>query len=473
MSTSQFSSFQISRADEDVLAKDGYFSQIIGKRAAAWIDISLPRIQPERIILLGLSSESASYLRAVLPPEKLVVVDTEAELLALPFTAGSPEPLKCRSSQAIEGLLSAKSQKLPLTFSEDAADLPSRRLDGKPGMILLENGFDIGEVATINYAVTIDADVAIVAEVHREEIQSLPRQLQAWSKDRSSPPLRETRKKITDRIKGLDFTEYQFATFFTVGLPYGLILENRIPFTHVPNGPYCGVFIADSIVEASAPMEIGNALLFAIDEFIADETKDVGTALDRSNFLVTALIGKDATYNNLDKFGAHLPYDLLHISSHGGETDGYFVKQQFEDRDGKPHTIEYFEVVSFSEEAASEPGKVQLGRKLIYAALDGVPWADRPLSKYAQYVGDDMMEALRKEKGKLKRTPVSIPIALSCHIKCYQSFHKVPSITLPRSAARSSSTTRARRHTNSLCRSSELEPGSTSARFGTLGTKLL
>jgi hypothetical protein len=35
-----------------------------------------------------------------------------------------------------------------------------------------------------------------------------------------------------------------------------------------------------------------------------------------------------------------------------------------------------------------------------------------------------MMEALKENKDKLKRTPVSIPIALSCHIKCYQSFHQ-------------------------------------------------
>jgi hypothetical protein len=414
----------LDRNHEEALTKDGYFTQIIGKRTATWINNSLARIQPDRIILLGLSDASASYLRAVLPAEKLIVVNTETELLAFSFAAGKPEPLTCRPSQAIEGLLRAKSQRVPLAFSENAPDLPSNKLDGKSALILLENAFDIGEVATINYAASIDADVVIVPEVQREEIQSLPRQLQAWSKDRSSPALREPRKKITDRIKCLDFTKYQFATFFTVGLPYGLILENIIPFTHVPNGPYCGVFIADSIVEANAPMEIGNALLFAIDEFITDETKDVATALDQSNFLVTELIGKGATYNNLDKFGGHLPYDLLHICSHGGETDGYFVKQQFEDRDGKPHTIEYFEVVSFSEEAAAEPGNVKVERKMIFAALDGVPWVDRPLSKYARYVGDDMMEALKEDKDKLKRTPVSIPIALSCHIKCYQSFHQ-------------------------------------------------
>ena len=278
----------LDRPHEEAPSKDDYYTQIIGKRAATWINNSLVRIQPDSIILLGLSDASASYLRAILPSEKLVVVKSENELLALPFASGKPEPLTCRPSQAVEGLLRAKSQGVPLAFSDHAAELPHQKLDGKSGLILLENTFDIGEVAIINFAVSIDADVAIVPEVKREGLQSLPRQLQTWAKDRSSPALRETRKKITDRIKGLDFTKYQFATFFTVGLPYGLILKNIIPFTHVPNGPYCGVFIADSIIEATnAPMEIGNALLFAIDEFTTDENKDVATALDQSNFLVS------------------------------------------------------------------------------------------------------------------------------------------------------------------------------------------
>jgi hypothetical protein len=204
----------LDRPHEEVLGRDGYFTQIIGKRVVTWVNNSLARIQPDHIILLGLSDASASYIHAVLPAERLVVVDTEAQLLALPFAAGKPEPLKCKPSQAIEGLLRAKSQNVPLAFSENAPDLPCQKLDGKAGLILLENAFDIGEVATINYAASIDADVVIVPEVQREEIQSLPRQLQAWSKDRSSPALRETRKKITKRIEGLDFTKYQFATFF-------------------------------------------------------------------------------------------------------------------------------------------------------------------------------------------------------------------------------------------------------------------
>jgi hypothetical protein len=114
----------------------------------------------------------------------------------------------------------------------------------------------------------------------------------------------------------------------------------------------------------------------------------------------------------------------MHICSHGGETDGYFVKQEFEDRDARLHTIEYFEVVSFSPGGGYDPDKVRVERKMIFATLDGMPWIQRPLSIYPRYVGDDMMQALRNNDESVKRIHVSVPIALSCHIKCYQSFHQ-------------------------------------------------
>ncbi len=135
------------------------------------------------------------------------------------------------------------------------------------------------------------------------------------------------------------------------------------------------------------------------------------------------MIGRDATNENLNNYGSYLPYDLLHICSHGGETEGYFVKQEFKDRDGKDHTIEYFEVVSFSLEGAMDPDKVKVERKIIFATFDGLPWLQKPLSLYPRYVGDDLIRALRDDD-EVKRTPVSLPIAMSCHIKCYQSFHQ-------------------------------------------------
>ena len=227
--------------------------------------------------------------------------------------------------------------KRPLAYADSAPALPSRQLHGKKGLILLENPADVGEVSIANYAISIDADVVVAEAVERNQLQSLPRHLHAWAADRSSTALREVRKKVTDRIHGIHFAAYEFATFFTAGLPYGLVLQNVIPFTHVLNGPFCGVFITNSLVEENFPKPVGGALLFSLAEFSADETADVGNQLDHNNFVVTALIGPGATNKNLTNFGSYLPYDLLHICSHGGETDGYFVKQFFKDRNGKDH----------------------------------------------------------------------------------------------------------------------------------------
>jgi hypothetical protein len=302
-------------------------------------------------------------------------------------------------------------------------DLPLRQIRGKGGLVVIEDRGDVSDISAVNYAVSIDADAVIADAVQREELQSLPRQLNTWAADRSGDALREIRKKVTKRIRGVDFTRYEFATFFTAGLPYGLILENVIPFTHVLNGYYCGVFIANAIAVAALP-SIGSALVFSLDEFSSDETRDLIGSLDRSNFDITALIGPGATNDALTNYGSHVPFDLLHICSHGGETDGYFVRQQFADRDGKAHTLEYFEVVSFSEEGAIDTDNVLVERKAIFSTLDGVPWAQRPLSMYPRYVGDDMMQALRDDDVNLKRTRVDIPISLSCHIECYRSFHQ-------------------------------------------------
>ena len=72
------------------------------------------------------------------------------------------------------------------------------------------------------------------------------------------------------------------------------------------------------------------------------------------------------------------------------------MKQEFKDRDGRDHTVEYFEVVSFSLEGAVDPDKVKVERKMIFASFDGLPWTQRPLSLYPRYVGDDLMHTLRE-----------------------------------------------------------------------------
>jgi hypothetical protein len=173
---------------ENVPQKDD-IGQMLMRRAATFINNCLAQFQPDKIILLGLPPAAQSCLRGILPPQKLVTVETEAELLALPFLT-TTEPMKCKPEQAIEGLIAAKLAKRPLAFSEDAPDFPARQLTGKKGLILLESSAGVGEVAIVNYAASIDADIVVAPPVERFELLPLARQLQEWADDRSGPALR-------------------------------------------------------------------------------------------------------------------------------------------------------------------------------------------------------------------------------------------------------------------------------------------
>jgi hypothetical protein len=62
--------------------EDGYFARVLGDKAASEINNALARIQPDRILLLGLSEIEQSYLRSRMPEERLMEVTSIAEFLA-------------------------------------------------------------------------------------------------------------------------------------------------------------------------------------------------------------------------------------------------------------------------------------------------------------------------------------------------------------------------------------------------------
>ena len=92
--------------------------------------------------------------------------------------------------------------------------------------------------------------------------------------------------------------------------------------------------IANAIWRKTHLPLIGSAVTFAIEEFAQDETPEVADLLDANNFLVAPLIGRQRHECQPNRLRNVFPLRLLHISSHGGETDGYFVKHPFKDRDG-------------------------------------------------------------------------------------------------------------------------------------------
>ena len=302
----------------------------MGDRAAHEINNSLARLQPDSILLVGMTENQKSYLRALLPAQKLIEINSLDDVpTRLPFSLPMTDPVRCKASQLNEGLLLAKFSHKPLVIDESAPLLPAKHLHGGEGVLLIENDTSVPDMAAINYGFAINADVVLVPAIDKNQARSLPRQLEAWSKDKSHHEFAWAKRAASKRLREANFADYKFATFFTKGLPYGLFIGNVIPCSHVMKELDCGLFITNALIEEHVPIGLASAIVFSPELFASEETEDIDKLLEANNYTVTRLLGKKATVKQLTNYGSHFPYDVMHICAHGGEIDGYFVVQEF------------------------------------------------------------------------------------------------------------------------------------------------
>jgi|HubBroStandDraft_2_1064218.scaffolds.fasta_scaffold18540_2 hypothetical protein len=422
-----FPRLEVPYADAIDFQKDDYIAQLMGNQAAARINNVVARLRPSTVFLAGMNEGQKSFIRAYLPHRMLMEVDTCGDvdrLLGPLINSQFESALACKSSEVVQGLLFARYANKRLSIDEDAPPLPQRHFVHGPGLAVIENNRTSDEVVAVNYALSIGADVAFVKPIERADLQPVQKWIYEWKKQRSDYAYQQLRQMLAERVDGINFPDYEFATFFTRGFPYGLLLNNLVPFTHVFIHPVCDLFVVNNIASELYPGVAGSAVVFSPKLFQREETDDVIKILSQKNYLVRALLGKDATVDAMAFYGEHFPFDLLHVCSHGGETNGYHVVQEFKDRMGQPHTLEYEEIVGFS---PADHEQVAVVRKVLFRKFDEIKWMAEELKRLPQYVFEDMRKALRlRQSGpdSTRRTRIDSPIYASCHIECSDSIHQ-------------------------------------------------
>jgi hypothetical protein len=419
----EFPALQYPYTGSTSFGSDGYIARAMGDRVATSINNALVKIQPETIVFLGLTEIESGYLRAHLPNEKIVEANAASDLSSLlhinPQFSGD---LSCKPKEVTRGLVKARLEKKRLVFDDAAESLPLIYRHGGKGLIALEEDGDLHDVAAINLALSCDLDVVLLPPIEKMELKPLSRDLHEWSENASHHAYQSWKRRARIALRNIDINAYRFATFFTTGFPYGLFIGNHIPCSHVLKYLDSGVAIVNAITQEHEPTTFGSALLFSPQLFSPEETTDISAIVSRCGYRPKMLLGAEATVGNLSNFGAHYPYDLLHICSHGGEVDGYFTIQTFHDRVGKEHKLEFYEVVGFG---PIREEKVLVHRKLIFHRLDEYLWMSPPLALYPKYVFEDMMKAMKEDPlDEVLRIPYKSPISLSCHIQCYSSIHQ-------------------------------------------------
>jgi hypothetical protein len=414
------------KQENSVREDDDYFAQMMGTHAAIRINNAIARLHPANIILAGMNAAQKSYIRAHIPERYLIEVDGAQDVeRTLAFLSNSfDEVLFCKSSEIIQGLAAAKYANKRLSIDEAAPSCDAKCMHHGTGLVVIENNGTSDEVVAVNYAFSIGADIVFVRPFERSDLHPLQKLIYEWKMRDSDFAYQRLRQTLIERTDGINFLDYEFATFFTLGFPYGMLLNNMIPFTHVFIHPGCDLFIVNNIGSELFPGVGGSALVFSPRLFEHEETDDVIRLLGQNKYLVRALLGKRATVNALADYGEQFPYELMHICSHGGETNGYYVIQDFLDRAGQKHKLEYEEIMGFS---PADEEKVAVVRKILFRQFDGFPWMSEELKRLPKYVFDDMAKALNFREASsatVKRSRVDAPIYASCHIECADSIHQ-------------------------------------------------
>jgi len=417
------------KTNGDNLQSDIYLSNLLGNDTSVLINNAWARMGgSEYLILAGLSRNQRSYLSIPNGTKIIEIADlgdvTKQLSTGVPPKAGE---VRCRNSDILKGLWIALRERKTLVIDEDAKALPEAE-KRKGGVVVVENDGDVGSVVAVNYASSVGANLVVVDPIGKREVQNLHRFLRDWKDTGDVAQLQKVKDAVLLRIGATTFSEFEYATFFTEGLPYSLVIENVIPCSHVHLALKPDLFVFNSIIFEQI-RSFRSVVVFSPVFFADEETQWLVDFFTPNQYYIRQLIGRDATLANLDFNTQHFPYGVLHICSHGGEVDGWEVSEEFVDREGKTHVIEYDEVVGY-DPVADKDGRVRVHRKAIFRRLDGFRWMSDELDKQKvpSYVFHDMWQALyldqrgkintnakRKKKGR---------IASSCAIRCSDSIHQ-------------------------------------------------
>lgn len=436
LSVFEFPSVSIRKPEEYTEAFDEhYLSRVMGEEQSIKIHNGIKKIGGcEHLILIGLNEKQISYL-TYLKEYNIIEINSfnDVELYLETIETKSKQFLSIKSNEYQIGLLSAGRNNLKLRIDNTAKSVTNDYRKSS-GLLVIENYATVSVTSAINFALSLNLDVKIISPIVDDEYEEIKNLVVEW-KNGNNAIYSELHAKLFGKLDDIDFSSYKFVTFFTVGVPYSIILKNQIPCSYVHLDKYPTIFIVDNIFYENRD-PIGSSVLFSPLEFgIDDETVYTLNTFERNNYFVKRLIGKNATAYNIDMCVKEYPYDFFHICSHGGEVNGFTVIKEFFDRTGKKHVVEYDEILSFYPEKGRE--KIKVEHKYIWRKFDEFIWKSKELKAqhYPAFVFADMMTAVSMD-GKSSKKYSGIPKASvpgSCSIKCsdfiYQAmFNNIASV---------------------------------------------
>lgn len=381
----------------------------------------------EYLILVGLDENQKSYL-SFLEEYNIIEINSLDDVNFFLQPISNKESIPCTTKQIYEGLQIASNQKKAIIIDENAQVIEIvKKNDG--GLIVVENDDSFEAIIATNYALSIDAEINIIEsyDFHEKKFLEL---IELWRKEVKNKlgqkSLVELRSLIYDRISDINFSNYDFVTFFTIGAPYSLIIENIIPCTYVGLLLNPDFFIFNNIYFQDN-FNIDSAIVFSPRFFSREETDFVINKLEKNNYQVSALIKEHASSHNLDNFVKELPFNILHLCSHGEQTEGSLIEEKYVDQYGQEHIFEYFFAINLTPEAGrkSKTGEplIKVTTKIFPRKLNGFAFRTKEFKEqnYPSSIFPKMFKEAPVKENEISSKRVTIEN--SHEITCFKFSH--------------------------------------------------
>lgn len=385
-----------------LLSRPGYYLPVLDGPRMGRPDASnevvrrnnaIARIKPRLVVLNGLPEEARIELRRCLPSRILLETDNIANIASsidLPKHHGE---LSWGPQNLAVGLLLAKKERylLRINQSESPEDI---HVPGDGGhLVILEANNDIADIITANYAYSINASLLLISPVVKEDMEDILESLYTIYSSDSCTPSPQKIEALLTRIRDLapevDTTSAKCVTFVTSGLPWGIAYPET-PCTHLYRYPDLGISLVNAISsEQKVSPGIRVALLVDPGAAQGSEVDEVADYLANQGAFPKIIRGHHALTHEVSQYVEAYPYDLLLISTHAGEVEGYRRTYRFTDSEEIEREIMVDIAVSIGAISGTELYDVK--EFIRYQSLDGIEWNDTEKKK-DHYIGTAILD---------------------------------------------------------------------------------
>lgn len=364
------------------------------------------RSKARKFVLAGMADDSSAEFLSRFPAGRTFCVRTLREAVAAGVVRERSQKLRVPRTRLGTALLAALRDNHQLEFDDEAPDPAFRLNRGRAHLVVCEEGDLHAQVVAANYAHALDADLVLIPEIAEEVAESLLGELYGVY-EQSAVSATDAMQGVIAELRALaslDLQKAESITFFTAKLPWGFAFQ-ELPSSHIFNFPSVGLAVFNGLqgVEQSVRICVG------IDpaQVQATEVEATAKALASRGAFACVRRGPRANVRDVSRTIELYPYDLLLISTHCGDADGYRWTYRFPDRQGCERTFVVDVAISVAEIPGNDNLEVITYKKFV--SLDGVDWSDREAKKrlpvgtalldyFDQIRADPPLEPIHKEE---------------------------------------------------------------------------